>query len=160
MPTITIQTTVNTPIERVFDLARSIDLHLLSTQDTEEEVVEGKRKGCLEPGDTITWRAVHLGFRQTLTSQMVDFDRPYFFADRMIRGAFKTMLHEHYFNTYEGNTIMIDVLHYTSPLGVLGRFFNAVYLSRYMKNFIKRRNVVLKRVAESAEAERFLPCSL
>ena len=34
----------------------------------------------------------------------------------------------------------VDLLHFTSPLGVLGRIFNAIYLSRYMKNFMKRRN--------------------
>lgn len=157
MPTIKIQTTVSAPIEQVFDLARSIDLHLLSTRSTEEEVVEGKKSGWLEPGDTITWRAVHLGFRQTLTSQMVGFDRPYFFADRMIKGTFKTMLHEHYFKTFEENTVMVDVLIFTSPLGILGRFFNAIYLSRYMRKFMERRNAVLKCVAESDEAERFLP---
>ncbi len=157
MPTIQIHTTVNAPIERVFDLARSIDLHVLSTKDTEEEVVEGKSSGLLELGDKITWGAVHLGFRQTLTSQMTGFDRPYFFADRMLKGAFKTMLHEHYFQPFEEKTVMVDVLTFTSPLGVLGRFFNAIYLSCYMENFIKRRNAVLKRVAESAEAERYLP---
>ncbi|MFT7119650.1 MAG: hypothetical protein ACI9LF_002040, partial [Flavobacteriales bacterium] len=34
MPQLHLETTINAPIARVFDLARSIDLHLLSLEHT------------------------------------------------------------------------------------------------------------------------------
>ena len=39
MPTITLTTIIKAPIENVFDLARSIDLHQHSMQHTKEKAV-------------------------------------------------------------------------------------------------------------------------
>tara|TARA_Y100000385_G_scaffold50965_1_gene47775 strand:+ start:2192 stop:2338 length:147 start_codon:yes stop_codon:yes gene_type:complete len=48
MPIIKIETIINAPIDRVFDLARSIDLHTLSTKETNEKAVAGKTSGFIE----------------------------------------------------------------------------------------------------------------
>lgn len=156
MPLIKMLTKIKAPIETVFDLARNVDLHLLSTKQTEEEVLYGKTSGLLDLNDVITWKAVHLGVRQTLTSKMVDLDRPYTFSDEMLKGAFKYMRHEHYFMKFKEGTAMVDVLSFSSPLGVAGKLFDRLYLRNYMICFIKRRNVMLKRVAESKEVRNFL----
>ncbi|MBL4755322.1 MAG: cell division protein, partial [Flavobacteriales bacterium] len=42
MPKINLTTKIKAPVERVFDLARSIDLHILSTTGTHEKAVAGK----------------------------------------------------------------------------------------------------------------------
>ena len=42
MPVIEIETTVRAPIDRIFDLSRSIDLHVASTAQTGERAVAGK----------------------------------------------------------------------------------------------------------------------
>ena len=66
MPKINLTTTIDAPIERVFDLARSIDLHKLSTKKTNEEAVNGKTSGLIELGETVTWRAKHFNVYQKL----------------------------------------------------------------------------------------------
>jgi hypothetical protein len=43
---------------------------------------------------------------------------------------------------------MRDVFDYDSPLGVLGAFANRVYLTRYIKALLQRRNRLIKKVAE------------
>jgi hypothetical protein len=48
MTKIYLETFVNAPIERVFDLARSIDLHKLSTKGTKEEAIAGKTTGLID----------------------------------------------------------------------------------------------------------------
>lgn len=63
------------PPEVVFDLARSIDLHKLSTAHTGEEAIAGKTSGLIELGETVTWRARHFGVMQTLTSKVTGFER-------------------------------------------------------------------------------------
>src|SRR5690606_24024605 len=84
MERIYLETIINAPIERVFDLARSIDLHKLSALNTNEKAIAGKTSGLINEGETVTWRAKHLGIYQILTVQITKLERPYFFEDKMV----------------------------------------------------------------------------
>ncbi len=97
MPKIELHTHINAPIGKVFDLSRSIDLHMRSTAQTGEQAIAGKTAGLMEPGETVTWRAKHFGIWQKLTSKITEFNYPTFFADEMVSGAFKSFRHEHHF---------------------------------------------------------------
>ncbi len=89
MPVIEQSTVIRAPIERVFDLARSIDAHQDSTGGTEERAVAGVTRGLIGMDDEVTWEARHFGVRQRLTVRVTAFDRPKHFQDIMISGAFK-----------------------------------------------------------------------
>ncbi len=148
MPTIALTTTIRAAIETVFDLARSVDVHVASTKQTREEVVAGRTTGLLELGESVTWRARHFGIRQSLTSKITVLERPYFFVDEMVSGAFRSFRHEHHFRIVGRDTEMKDVFVFESPLGPLGRLVDRLVLTTYMTNFLLERNRVLKRVAE------------
>ena len=120
MPKIELLTEINAPIEKVFDLARSIDLHMESTKQTGEQAIAGKTSGLIEPGETVTWQAKHFGIWQTLTSKITNFDCPNFFADEMVKGAFKSFRHEHHFIKVDDHTVMKDVFVFESPLWDIG----------------------------------------
>ncbi len=45
-------TQINAPIERCFDLARSIDLHIESTKQTGEQAIVGCTSGLIGLGET------------------------------------------------------------------------------------------------------------
>ncbi len=149
MTTITIETIFHCPIEICFDVARSIDAHVLSTSKTGEKAIAGRLSGLCEMGDTITWEATHFGIRQKLTSEITKMDKPHFFEDRMIHGAFKSMRHEHHFSSKNNQTCMQDIFQYEVPCGVLGKLFDYFILKNYMKRFLIKRNKVLKQLAEN-----------
>jgi ligand-binding SRPBCC domain-containing protein len=149
MPTIELQTEINAPAKRCFDLARSIDLHLISTKHTGETAIAGTTTGLIGLNETVTWRAKHFFIWQTLTSQVVELNSPHFFADEMVEGAFKSFRHEHFFFTINDKTVMRDVFMFESPLGILGKLFNIITLKAYMTSLLKQRNEVIKKVAES-----------
>lgn len=158
MVEILLETCIHAPPERVFDLARSIDLHSRSLDWTDEVPVAGRMSGLIGLGETVTWRARHLGVRQHLTSRISAYDRPRYFQDVMVKGAFAWMEHDHWFNpTPDGGTVLRDEFRFAAPLGVLGRIVDALVLRRYMTRFLERRNAVIKRVAESEEWREFLP---
>lgn len=148
MPRIELTTIINAPIEKVFDLTRSIDLHMESTKQTGEQAIAGRTSGLIELGETVTWRARHFGIWQTLTSKITAFERPAFFADEMAQGAFKSFRHEHHFDSIDGQTIMKDLFVFESPFGMLGRLFNWLVLTRYMTKLLTERNRVTKESAE------------
>ncbi len=55
MPIIKLETFINAPKDIVFDLARSIDLHLISTEQTSEKAIAGKTSGLIEIDESVTW---------------------------------------------------------------------------------------------------------
>jgi len=148
MPVIELITIINAPVETCFDLARSIDLHMESTKQTGEKAIAGRTSGLIESGETVTWRARHFGIWQTLTSKITEFDQPNFFADELVKGAFKSFRHEHYFLGRNNQTLMKDVFTFQSPFGILGRLFNWLVLTRYMTRLLIKRNVVIRKTAE------------
>ncbi|XAL99178.1 SRPBCC family protein [Phycisphaeraceae bacterium D3-23] len=156
MPTIQLDTDIAAPIERVFDLARSIDAHIDSTASTGEKAVAGKTSGLIELGEQVTWEARHFGVRQRLTVKVTRLDRPYVFEDVMLRGAFKSMRHTHEFTAHAGGTRMTDTFEFAAPLGPLGWLTERLFLTRYMRGFLFERSRVLKETAESERWKRYL----
>ena len=150
MPVITLETRIRTPIERCFDLARDIDLHMQSTAHTREVAVAGVTTGLIGPDEEVTWEATHFGVRQRLTSRITAYDRPVHFRDSQIRGVFRRFDHDHFFEDIAGTTLMRDVFDYESPLGLGGRVADCIFLKRYMTTLLKRRNQLIKEAAERA----------
>lgn len=153
MTLITLETKIQATIELCFDLSRDIGVHLQSAEHTGERVVTGRTNGLCEPGDTITWEAVHFGVRQRLTVQITNVEPPVMFADRMLKGAFKSMKHEHYYESVEGFTLMTDKFYYETPFGLLGKLFDKIALKKHMTNFLLKRNQMLKELAENFETQ-------
>ena len=156
MPKISLETKINAPIERVFDLCRSVQVHVISTAHTHEQAVGGLTSGLLGLNDTVTWEATHLGVRQQLTSRITVCNSPYFFQDRMVRGAFQSFTHNHYFRTENQITVVDDQFDYESPFGLIGVAFNQLVLTDYMRSFLRRRLDIVKHIAESDEWHHYL----
>jgi ligand-binding SRPBCC domain-containing protein len=151
MPIINLTTEIDSDINRCFDLARDIGIHILSTEKTNERAIAGRTSGLCEEGDTITWEAKHFGLWQRLTVEMVKVEKPIFFEDRMLKGAFKNMRHEHHFKEVNGKTVMTDKFEYEVPFGSIGELFDNLILKSYMTRFLKTRNRILKSVAEECK---------
>lgn len=120
--------------------------------------IVGVTSGLIGMGQRVTWRAKHLGVWQSLTSEITAMDRPAYFQDTMLQGAFRFMKHDHFFRSLSpDDTEMKDVFCFAAPLTVLGRMAEIAFLRRYMQALLHERNVVLKRIAESSAWQRYLP---
>ena len=150
MPIIKIETKINASIDIVFDLSRSIDLHIQSTKQTNETAIAGVTSGLIGLNETVTWRAKHFGIYQQFTSKITAFESPKYFVDEMIDGIFKQFKHEHIFTEENDYTLVVDILHYKSPLGLLGKIADMLFLKSYLTQFIIKRNQSLKKHAESS----------
>lgn len=143
MPRIIIKTLLPVSPDRAFDLARSIDAHLDSAHDSNEEAVGGRTSGLIEMGEAVTWRARHFGIKFELTVRITQFDRPQMFVDEMERGPFKSMRHAHRFESTRDGTLMTDEFEFESPLGLVGRIADKLILSSYLRKFLSRRATFL-----------------
>lgn len=149
MPVIKLQTHINAGQQVVFDLARSIDLHQISTKHTNEKAIAGRCTGLIELNETVTWQARHFGITQELTSKITEFDNGAYFVDEMTKGIFKSIRHEHHFDKEDDGTLMTDIFSYVSPLGILGKMADVIFLSNYLKDLLIKRNDIIKEYAES-----------
>jgi ligand-binding SRPBCC domain-containing protein len=159
MAIVQITTEINAPIERVFDLCRSIDLHRASTGKSKERAVAGLTSGLIGLGETVTWEATHFLLRQRLSVRVIKFDRPKLFEDEMINGAFQRFTHRHSFEQMDSKTKMSDVFDFNSPFGFIGKIVDVLFLEKYMRRFITERNKVIKQIAETDEWKKFLKTS-
>jgi ligand-binding SRPBCC domain-containing protein len=153
-------TLIRAPVDRCFDLARSVEVHLAGNVHCGETALadSGVTFGLLDLNQSVTWRAKHFGFWHNLTSEITAVDRPKYFQDTMVRGIFRYMRHDHFFRLLApGLTEMRDVFCFAAPLPVLGRLAEIVFLGRYMRRLLDERNSVIRQIAESEEWRRYLP---
>ncbi len=153
-------TIIEAPIERCFDLSRSVEVHLLSNVHSGEQplAVGGVTSGLVGLSEEVTWRAKHFGIWQTLTSKVTAMESPRYFQVTMVSGIFRFMQADHLFESLEsGGTEMKDVFSIAAPLPLLGPLAEALLLRSYMLALLRERNAVIKRVAESSEWEQYLP---
>jgi ligand-binding SRPBCC domain-containing protein len=156
MPTIHLTTFIAAPPDRVFDLSRSIDLHKKSLSHSKEEAIAGTISGLLELNESVTWKAKHLGKTRFLKSKLTEYKKPDMFTDEMLQGDFKKLKHQHHFKQVDNGTIMIDIFEFESPFNSLGRFFNRLYLTSYLRKLLEQRNLLIKEFAESDKWKQLL----
>jgi ligand-binding SRPBCC domain-containing protein len=146
-------TLIRAPIESCFDLARSVDVHLTGNVRHGETAVAdgGVTSGLLGLGDQITWCARHFGIRQQLTSKITAMNRPVYFQDTMLRGAFRSLKHDHFFQALSPDlTEMREVFCFAAPWGFLGQLAEMLVLRRYMQKLLRERNDALRKIAEGS----------
>ncbi len=150
MTQITLRTAINAPLQPVFDLARDAAFHVESARQTGERIVAGRESGLFELGDSVTFEGRHLGVRQRLSAHIVEMNAPHFFADEMTRGVFRSLRHEHHFETLKnGQTQMTDIVTWRSPLGFLGIIADRIVVKRHLLHFLWNRAQKIKARAEN-----------
>jgi ligand-binding SRPBCC domain-containing protein len=152
MTTIQLKTEIKAPMERVFDLSRSIDFHMQSASETKEQAIAGTTSGLISYGETVTWRGRHFGVFLKHTSKIVNYERPHQFTDVMIKGHFTYFGHQHFFSFEEQKTTMVDVLKYRTPYGIFGRLFDKYFVNRHLTRFLEKRNEAIKTEAEKPKS--------
>jgi ligand-binding SRPBCC domain-containing protein len=143
--------------ERAFALSLDIGAHERSLAGTGERAVGGVTTGRIGLGETVTFRARHLGAVWRLTSRITALEAPHRFVDEQVRGPFARFRHEHRFEragtgTGTGTgTRMVDDVEVTAPFGPLGRLAEFVVLDGYLRRLLSTRNAAL--AAEAAAVE-------
>lgn len=147
--------TIHAPLERCFALSTSI---ALVQRELRMTPVAGRTSGHVQAGDTVRWEGLQLGFSNFHVSEILNFDPPRFFTDRMIAGRFRTFEHDHLFTPLDnGATRLDDEVRFSMPLGAPGWVVGRVILCPHIRKLMRRRFHLLKRLAESDEWRAYVP---
>jgi ligand-binding SRPBCC domain-containing protein len=147
--TFTVVTTSPHPAQRLFDLSLSIDEHLESLAGSGERAIGGVTSGRIGLGETVTWRARHVGIWFTMTVRITEYDEPRRFVDEQVSGPFRLFRHVHEYGEpaergvgggagSHGTTVMTDTITVASP--VFGRLAERWVLVPYLRRLIRTRN--------------------
>jgi hypothetical protein len=85
---ICLETIIYAPVQISFDLSRSIDLHMKTTEHTDEKAIAGRTSGLIELGEFVTWKAKHFGLWQQMTIKISAMESPFYFKDEMTQAPF------------------------------------------------------------------------
>ena len=116
-------------------------------QHVREQVIGGVTSGLIKKDETVTWKAKHLFKTRIFTSKVIEMEPFESFTDRMIKGDLKSFEHEHHFKPIQNGTLMIDILHFETPYGIIGKLVNKFYLKQYIEKLIRVRNEVIRNYA-------------
>jgi hypothetical protein len=153
-------TIIDAPIQRCFDLARSVEVHLLNNIHGGEQAlaIDGVTSGLPVLSQRVTWRSKHFGLWHNVTTEYTAMQPPTNFQTIMVKGIFRTMQADHYFRTLpSGATEMKDDFRVAAHLPILGPLAEILFLRRYMLMLLRERNTVIKQLAESNDWQHFLP---
>lgn len=151
---------IDGPIDRVFDLSCSVEVHLLANVHCNEQALAtgGVTTGLVNLGQHVTWRAKHFGVWHSLTSKATAVESPAYFQVTMTKGIFRSMQADHLFRSLpSGLTEMRDIFSIAAPLSILGPIAEALFLRRYMLALNRERSAIIKQLAESDDWQRYLP---
>ena len=147
---------IHAPIERCFLLSTSLEL---LREVLEMRPVDGssrKSDGLVVEGDRIEWRGRLFGLPQMHESLTTRYERPCFLQHTMARGRFKRFQHDLRFTEIDGHTLLVDKLRFSLPLGWPGKMVARYIVVPHIAGLLRRRMLLLKRVAEGAEWQRYL----
>jgi ligand-binding SRPBCC domain-containing protein len=149
-------TEIAAPLERCFDLSRSIDLHVRSVGWTGERAIVGVTSGLIGPGQHVTWKGRHFGLQMKHSSRITEYIRPTFFRDEMIKGQFRSFCHDHFFDGRGTITLMKDVVQFEAPLSLVGWVAERLVLRSYVEELLMKRNEHIRSVAEGEDWQLYL----
>lgn len=146
---VNLETLIQAPIERCFDLARSIDFHLESAESTREQAIAGVTAGLISHNQEVVWRARHFGMWLKMRVRITEYKAPSFFQDSMVDGPFRLFRHNHMFERTAAGTQMVDRIMFSSPVPIFRNFLDPIVIGNHLENFVRNRNLQLKAAAES-----------
>lgn len=149
-------TVIHAPVERCFDLARSVDLRQEGMANAGEQPTSGTSSALLGLDDEVIWPVRYLGTSRNITLRVSRLEAPRFLQFRMVSGPFRLFEHDHLFvERGQGLVAMKDTLRFAAALPGLGMLAEQGFKT-YLLKFLSARNQLLLRAAESEEWEKYL----
>ncbi len=141
-------TQIEAPASRVFAFHEEKDaLQRLTPPWQKTEIV--KPPTSLAVGTRVVLRTRVGPVWQVLEAEHVEYEPGRMFADRLVRGPFKSWLHRHIVTPIdEARCTLTDDVEYELPLGALGRVFGAPIAQRQLERLFEYRHHVTKQACE------------
>lgn len=144
---------VNAPLDRCFLLSTHVGLASLTL---DMKPVSGKTAGTLGPGERVIFAGWRFGLPHVHQVAVTRYERPGFLQTSISRGRFNRYQYNHQFIEIDGQTLVIDKLHFSLPFGWIGRKLGRHLVLPIVVALVRKRLDLLKQVAESGQWRLYL----
>jgi hypothetical protein len=103
------------------------------------------RRRLWQLGSLIRYRLRWHGLPIRWTTEISQWNPPYGFVDRELRGPYALWNHEHRFASQEKGTKMNDRVTYVLPLGILGKWTHSIAVKRDVEKVFDFRAHAMQR---------------
>ncbi len=103
-------------------------------------IISEHRFEKMYPGLIIAYTVTPLGkVALNWVTEITHVNEPFHFVDEQRSGPYKFWHHQHFLKEIPGGIQMRDVIHYSLPLGILGRFSHWLFIRNQLKNIFDFR---------------------
>ena len=156
MQTLISRVVVNAPIERCFDITRSIEAHEDTSILIKGKAVGGKTRGLSELGDETTWSARFLGCRFKVRTRIIEMNAPHEICEQRVSGIPRHFDHRYSLTSTEDGTLIEDAFTIGFPFGVLGDFFLKAVLLNHLTLVQNQRLKAIQKICEGNGWQKYL----
>jgi len=139
---------LNASIEDVWDFASSPKNLKKITPDYMNFVIKSKnREEKIYPGMIICYKVSPLlKIPTSWVTEITHVEKNKFFVDEQRVGPYKIWHHEHLFKQEEKGVLMIDIISYKLPFGILGRLVNYFFINKKINKIFNYRYDRMKEI--------------
>ena len=132
---------LNASIEDVWDFASSPkNLKKITPDDMNFVIKSENYEEKIYPGMIICYKVSPLlKIPTNWVTEITHVEKNKFFVDEQRVGPYKIWHHEHLFKQEEKGVLMIDIISYKLPFGILGRLVNFLFIKKKINNIFNYR---------------------
>lgn len=99
------------------------------------------------PGQIIEYRVSPvLGIPLPWVTEITHVKDLHYFVDEQRFGPYRFWHHQHHLMEAENGILMRDIVHYSVPLGILGKLVNALVIRKQLRGIFAHRHAVLEKL--------------
>lgn len=144
MYTLQTKSLIQAPLEEVWDFFSSPkNLQKITPKAMGFEILSGG-EGKMYPGHIISYKVRPIAGIPTLwVTEITHVEDKSFFVDEQRIGPYTMWHHEHHFKQTDKGVEMTDIVSYSLPLGILGRFAHWLFVKKKVEGIFEFRETVM-----------------
>jgi len=143
MHSLTKTTTINRPIQEVFDFfSKAENLNKITPPDLQFKILS-PLPILIKKGALIDYKIKINGIPFIWRTEISEWELNKRFIDRQVKGPYKIWIHEHSFEERNGITYMTDYVQFLSPGWILEPIINKLFIEKKVKGIFEYREKIL-----------------
>jgi len=137
-----------TSVIQIWDFISSPrNLRNITPERMDFEIITKNLPEKMYPGMIIAYRIKpFLGIKKTWVSEITQIKVPEYFVDVQQIGPYKFWHHQHMLKSIPGGVLMVDLVNYKPPFGIIGSVANALFIRKMLKNIFIYRKLKLEKI--------------
>lgn len=144
MPVFECRTELSCALETAFDfLTRPANMKAIAPKDVDMVFVEAPE--VIQLGSKLKFKVQAYGVAQQMEHEIIAFDAPRSFREKMTKGPLPTWLHDYILDPYPNGVVLLNRIEFEPPGGMLGMILTADRMLEHLEQGYAHRSEALQK---------------